>query len=257
MNKELFGPALRQNTLMAALALLIVGSALLPLLNQPAEAQANTKATSNLSLSSTSPGELVITWDAPSDAPDDYRVTWKKSGGKWPSYKNENTAQGGNAFPTGRSHTVTGLEEGTAYSARVRARYYNGDGDVEQSGPWSETLEITVAAQPPPPPTEEPTVEPSPPAKPNGLSITPSHDSVGLNWTDPNDDTITGYQVLRGPDSDNLAVLNADTGNADTSYTDDTVEPETNYAYAVLARNTDGLSPQSRSSLHDNTSGSA
>ena len=77
INKELFGPALRQNTLMAALALLIVGSVLLLLLNQPAEAQANTRATSNLALSSPNPGGLVITWDAPSEAPDDYRVTWK------------------------------------------------------------------------------------------------------------------------------------------------------------------------------------
>ena len=135
MNKELFGPALRQTTLMAALALLIVGSALLLLLNQPAEAQQDDKATSNLGLSSTNPGELVITWDAPSNAPDDYRVTWKKSTAKWPSYKNENTVQGGNAFPTGTSHTVTGLEEGTSYSAKVRARYHDGNGNVEQSGP--------------------------------------------------------------------------------------------------------------------------
>ena len=123
MNKELFGPALRQTTLVAALALLIVGSALLLLLNQPAEAQQDDKATSNLAVTSPNPGELVITWDAPSNAPDDYRVTWKKSDGKWASYKNANTVDGGNAFPTGTSHTVTGLEEGTEYSGRVRARY--------------------------------------------------------------------------------------------------------------------------------------
>ena len=87
MNKELFGPALRQTTLMAALALLIVGSALLLLLNQPAEAQQDDKSTSNLALSSPNPGELVVTWDAPGNAPDDYRVTWKKSAAKWPSYR--------------------------------------------------------------------------------------------------------------------------------------------------------------------------
>ena len=76
---------------------------------------------SGVTLTSPNPGELVITWDAPSNAPDDYRVTWKKSSAKWPSYKNANTVEGGNAFPTGTSHTVTGLEEGTAYKARVRA----------------------------------------------------------------------------------------------------------------------------------------
>ena len=48
-----------------------------------------------------------ISWDTPSDAPDDYPVTWKKSDGKWTSFKKANTVQGGNAFPTGTSHTVT------------------------------------------------------------------------------------------------------------------------------------------------------
>ena len=89
-----------------------------------------------VTLTSPEPGELAITWDAPSRAPTDYRVTWKKSGGNWPSYKNENTALGGNAFPTGTSHTVTGLEEGAGYSVRVRARYHNSEGNVEESGPW-------------------------------------------------------------------------------------------------------------------------
>ena len=166
-----------------AAAVLLVAAALLIFLQSQAEAQGNDKATSNLALSSPNPGELAIAWDAPGNAPDDYRVTWKKSTAKWPSYKNANTVEGGNAFPTGASHTVTGLEEGTAYQARVRARYFNDNGDLEKSGPWSETLEMTVAATPPPPPTEEPTAKPTPPAKPTGLSTTPSHNSVMLAWT--------------------------------------------------------------------------
>ena len=100
-----------------------------------------------VTLTSPNPGELVITWDAPSRAPDDYRVTWKKSDGKWPSYRNENTVDGGNAFPTGTSHTVSDLEEGTEYSVRVRARYHAG-GNVEESGPWSDPpVEVTVSSQ--------------------------------------------------------------------------------------------------------------
>ena len=150
-----------------------------------------------------------------------------------------------NAFPTVTSHTVSDLEEGTGYSVRVRARYHDGDGDLSESGPWSASVEITVATPPPPPPTEEPTEEPTPPAKPTGLSTTPSHDSVVLAWTDPGDSAITGYQVLRGPDAANLAVLAGNTGSAATGYTDDTVEAATTYAYAIRAKNTDGLSPQS------------
>ena len=126
-----------------------------------------------VTVTSLNPGEIGITWDAPSRAPSDYRVTWKKSDGKWPSYKNDNTAQGGNAFPTATSHTVTGLEEGTEYSVRVRARYHNSDGKVEQSGPWSDPpAELTVSAQPPPKKGEGDSNQgrsTNPPAKPKGL----------------------------------------------------------------------------------------
>ena len=230
----------------AAVLLLLAAAALLIFLQSPAEAQGNDRATSNLAVSSPNPGELVITWDAPGNPPDDYRVTWKKSDGKWASYKNANTALGGNAFPTGTSHTVAGLEEGTAYKARVRARYHNADGNVEQSGPWSDAVEITISATPSQDGDGDSNEGPStnPPAKPTGLLTAASHDSVLLSWDDPGDGTITGYQVLRGPDADNLAALADDTGDADTSYTDSSVAAETTYVYAVRARNTHGLGPQ-------------
>ena len=93
-------------------------------------------------MSSSNPGELVIGWTAPSRSPTDYRVTWKKATAKWPSHKSANTVEGGNAFPTGASHTVTGLEEGTTYKVRVRARYFDGNGNLEQSGPWSDPVEL-------------------------------------------------------------------------------------------------------------------
>ncbi len=203
-----------------------------------------------VTVSSTNPGELAITWDAPSRAPDDYRVTWKKSDGKWPSYRNENTVDGGNAFPTGTSHTATGLEEGTGYSARVRARYYDGNGNVEESGSWSAAREVTVSATPPPP-TKDGEGDSSEgrstslPAKPTGITYGASYNNVLMFWTDPGDDSITSYQVLRGPDAATLTVLTEDTGSTDASYTDDTVEAATEYFYAIRARNAEGLGPQS------------
>ena len=186
-----------------------------------------------LTLTSLNPGELAITWDAPSRAPTGYRVTWKKSDGKWPSYKNDVTVDGGNAFPTVTSHTVSDLEEGTEYSVRVRARYHDGNGNVEESGPWSDPpVEITVAQR-------------QLPAKPTGITYGASHKNVLMFWTNPDDDSITGYQILRGPDAANLTVLTEDTGSTDASYSDDTVEAETTYAYAIRARNAGGLGPQS------------
>ena len=201
-----------------------------------------------LTLTSLNPGELAITWDAPSRAPTDYRVTWKKSDGKWPSYKNDNTVEGGNAFPTGTSHTVSDLEEGIEYSVRVRARYHNSEGNVEESGPWSDPpAEITVSSTPSKDGEGDSNEgrSTSVPAKPTGISYGASHNNVLMFWTDPDDDSITGYQVLRGDAAANLAVLTDDTGSASASYSDDTVEPETTYAYAIRARNAAGLGPQS------------
>ncbi len=211
------------------------------------------KDITGVTVTSPNPGELSISWDTPSDAPDEYRVTWKKSSGKWTSYKKANTVEGGNAFPTSTSHSVTDLEEGTAYKVRVRARYYDGNGNVQKSGPWSAAQEVTVSATPPPPQKGAEQGEgdsnqgrsTNPPAKPTGLLTGRSHDNVILLWDNPDDDTITGYQILRGPDAANLAVLTNDTGSASTSYTDDTVAAGAAYAYAIRARNAHGLSPQS------------
>ena len=103
---------------------------------------------SGVIVTSPNPGELLIAWDAPSRAPDDYRVTWKKSTAKWPSGRNENTAEGGNAFVQGTSHTVFGLEEGAAYQVRVRARYFDVNDNLTESGPWSAPpVEVTVSSQ--------------------------------------------------------------------------------------------------------------
>ena len=248
----------RTASLRVAAAVLLAATLVLLFISAPSWAQADDTAVSNLALSSTSPGEIAIAWDAPSRAPGDYRVTWKKSSGNWPSYKNANTANGGNAFPAGSSHTVSGMEEGTAYSVRVRARYLNSQDKVEESGPWTDSLQVTVASTPPPPATPEPTTPPSkgqgegggddnsqprstnPPAKPQNLLAAAMHNSVSLFWDNPNDDSITGYQILRGPDAANLTVLTNDTGDKNTSYTDDTVTAETTYVYAVRARNANG-----------------
>ena len=91
---------------------------------------------------------------------------------------------------------------------------------------------------------------PEPPAKPTGLSATPSHDRVVLTWDDPNDDTITGYVILRrNRETDaqgQFTELAPDTGTAATTYTDDTVAAETPYTYRIKAINAHGTSERSR-----------
>ena len=92
--------------------------------------------------------------------------------------------------------------------------------------------------------------EGSAPDQPTGLDATATHDSVTLTWDDPDDDSITGYVILRrvrvndtGGDFD---VLVADTGTDATTYTDDTVAAETRYTYRIKAINGAGTSERSR-----------
>ena len=88
-----------------------------------------------------------------------------------------------------------------------------------------------------------------PPAKPTGLTGTASHDSVTLTWDDPQDESITGYVILRripGDDPEGHSdELVADTGTAAITYTDDTVKSETRYTYRIKASNGAGTSERS------------
>ena len=90
---------------------------------------------------------------------------------------------------------------------------------------------------------------PERPDKPTGLTAeTVAHDTVTLTWDDPQDDTITGYAVVRwklGYNSSGIVTIEADTGTADTSYTDEAVQPRSEYLYNIKAINARGESKKS------------
>ena len=95
------------------------------------------------------------------------------------------------------------------------------------------------------------TAEPSePPDKPKGLDATATHDSVTLTWDDPQDESITGYVILRRVRVNNqggdFSVLVANTSSAATTYTDNMVEASTTYTYRIKAINGAGTSERSR-----------
>ena len=77
------------------------------------------------------------------------------------------------------------------------------------------------------------------------IAVTPDRE-VLLTWFNSEENnSITGYQVLRGPDTDSLAVIEDDTSSTSTSYTDTEPPAGETHTYAVKARNASGLSPQS------------
>ena len=76
---------------------------------------------------------------------------------------------------------------------------------------------------------------------PSGLEVSLVENRVTLTWDAPASDaaSVTGYEILRRRPNDGEAALTtlvADTGNAETGYTDDTAnEPGVSYTYRVKA----------------------
>ncbi len=127
---------------------------------------------------------------------------------------------------TDSTYTLVDDDEGQTIKVRVTVT-----DDAENETTLTSTATAVVAA-------------PEPPAKPTGLSAAVSHDTVTLIWDDPQDDSITGYVILRRDRAIHLVgtfiTITGDTGSADTTYTDETVEPDKEYVYRIKAINEHG-----------------
>ena len=132
---------------------------------------------------------------------------------------------------TASAYTLAGDDEGKA--VKVRVSFTDDAGNPEAM-----TSAATAAVAPrDPPPT------------PRNLTATVNPDgSITLSWDAPDDDSITGYQILRRRPTlgeDTLLVYVADTESAATTYTDTNVTQGVQHAYRVKAINAVGLSRQS------------
>ena len=136
---------------------------------------------------------------------------------------------------TNATYTLAAADEGKAVKVEVS---FTDDADNEETL-TSGATEAVAAAEPA-----------EPPDKPRGLEATATHDSVTLTWDDPQDDSVTGYVILRrvreNDTGGEFSVLVPDTGSASTTYTDDTVVAETTYTYRIKAINGAGTSERSR-----------
>ena len=130
------------------------------------------------------------------------------------------------AGATSSTYTLLAGDEGQTIKVRVTFT-----DDAENETTLTSAATAVVAA-------------PEPPAKPTGLSPAVSHDAVTLAWDDPQDDSITGYVILRRDREIHLVgtfvTITGDTGSADTTYTDATVEPDKQYVYRIKAINEHG-----------------
>ena len=133
---------------------------------------------------------------------------------------------------TNATYTLLAADDGKVIKVRVS---FTDDADNEETLTSGATDAVAAA---------------EPPAKPTGLSATATHEQVTLTWDDPQDDSITGYVILRRVRENNtggaFSELVADTGTAATTYTDGTVAASTTYTYRIKAINGYGVSERSR-----------
>ena len=133
---------------------------------------------------------------------------------------------------TGSTHTLPDADAGKA--VRVRVSFTDDAGNEETL-----TSAATAAVEPAPTP---------PPAPTNLTAVVNADGSVTLTWEAPDDDSVTGYRILRRRPSEGentLLVYVENTGSAATSYTDTNVTAGTQHVYRVKAVNAAGVGGQS------------
>ena len=122
------------------------------------------------------------------------------------------------------SYTDDTVEPETRYVYRVKAVNAHG------ASHWSDYRRANTPAAPDPADLA-----------PSGLEVSLVENRVTLSWDAPASDaaSVTGYEILRRRPNEGEAALTtlvADTGNAETGYTDDTAnEPGVRYTYRVKA----------------------
>ena len=193
-------------------------------------------APTGLTTSSIKHDSLTLTWNNPQDTNiTGYRVQ------RGTNASSLHTIEPNTGGPS-TNYTDSTVVAETTYHYAVQALSQDGDG--AQS-----TTSVTTPAEPLSDETsEKQTEDDSTPAAPTGLTASQvTHESLTLTWGNPEDDSITGYRVMRGDSATSLSTLEENTQGVSTEYEDATVEPETTYHYAVVALSTNGDSPQSDS----------
>ena len=190
-------------------------------------------AITGLTMTSSQPEHLWVSWDQADPEPIEYRLNWAPVDQPFPSW---NSRDGGNLWLPRTAQDFSNLvDAGVTYKLRMRAIYKTGP-NAPWSGPWSEVVTQRVGNHPPGAPTD--------------LSVdSATHDGVALSWEAPEHSGLTGYRILRGGSPDTLETLVEDTGDLALTYTHTTAADDATHHYAVVALSLDGDSPQSATVL--------
>ena len=191
---------------------------------QPAEPAQNAPATGTPTISGNAQVGEMLTAGTPGISDTD-GLTNVSYSYQW--IRNDGSTDTDIQHATGSSYTLVEADEGQTIKVKIS---FADDADNRET--LTSTATAAVAA-------------PEPPAKPTGLSAAViSHDTVTITWDNPQDDAITGYVILRRDREihpvGTFVTITYDTGSADATYTDDTVEPDKQYVYRIKAINGHG-----------------
>ena len=139
---------------------------------------------------------------------------------------------------TGSTYTLADADEGKAISVKVSFSDDRGNEETLTSADTAAVEAVVVEAEPAEPP----------PAPTNPTAVVNADGSVTLAWGTPDDDSVSGYRILRRRPSEGekaLLVYVDDTGSTATSYTDNDVTAGIQHVYRVKAVNAAGAGEQS------------
>ena len=183
----------------------------------------------SLTASEISHDSVTLTWDDPQDDTINGYIILRRD----KDIHEEGTFEAveANTGTAETTYTDTSVQPERRYVYRIKAINAYGESEISS---W-------VRAYTPADPSAEP------PARPGALTASEiSHDSVTLTWDDPQDDTITGYIILRRDkdihEEGTFETVEANTATAETTYTDTSVQPERRYVYRIKAINAHGES---------------
>ena len=165
---------------------------------------------------------VALAWDDPSDA----SIT------HYQIFRRDRDVHDAGEFVTIEDDTGSAATSYTDDTVEPEKRYVYRVKAVNQHGAstWSDFVRADTPAAPDPADLA-----------PSGLEVSLVENRVTLTWDAPASDaaSVTGYEILRRRPNDGEAALTtlvADTGNAETGYTDDTAnEPGVRYTYRVRA----------------------
>ena len=137
---------------------------------------------------------------------------------------------------TDATYTLVADDEGQTIKVRVT---FTDDAENETTLTSAATGEVASGGQPTEPPGQPPKLQ---------KGVANADGTVTLSWEAPDDDSVTGYQILRRRPTEGentLLVYVEDTGSAATTYTDANVSAGVKHVYRVQAINAAGLSKRS------------